>query len=177
MATDPQRLEIPYVRLKDANGKVFEFKTEAVTEEQIAGGERRRMDCVDCHNKVAHPFIATAERAVDRALADGRLDARLPFLRREAVRLLKAEVAYLEQPRRIEQMAQQLGLAPISPEHETTEDALIDVARHAPVAHAPASPTAAANDVTASAEAPEASPDDYPSPEQAVGQTSAEAPR
>jgi len=89
------------------------------------------------------------------------------------VRLLKAEVAYLEQPRRIEQLAQQLQLAPIKPEHETTEDALIDVARHAPAAHAPASPTAAANNDAAAAEAPEATPDDYPSPEQASG----EAPR
>jgi cell division protein FtsL len=97
------------------------------------------------------------------------------------VRLLKAEVAYLEQPRRIQMMAQQLGLAPISPERETTEDALIDVARHAPVPHAPASPTAAVNDGTAAAEAPESSPDDYPAPEeasgQASGQTSGEAPR
>lgn len=89
------------------------------------------------------------------------------------VRLLKAEVAYLEQPRRIEQLAQQLQLAPIKPEHETTEDALIDVARHAPAAHAPASPTAAVNGQAASAEAPEATPDDYPTPEQASG----EAPR
>ncbi|GGL45617.1 MULTISPECIES: cell division protein FtsL [Caulobacter] len=89
------------------------------------------------------------------------------------VRLLKAEVAYLEQPRRIEQLAQQLQLAPIKPEHETTEDALIDVARHAPAAHAPASPTAAANTDAAAAEAPESTPDDYPSPEQ----SSTEAPR
>ncbi|TCS14043.1 cell division protein [Caulobacter sp. BK020] len=89
------------------------------------------------------------------------------------VRLLKAEVAYLEQPRRIEQLAQQLQLAPIKPEHETTEDALIDVARHAPAAHAPASPTAAANTDAAAADAPESTPDDYPSPEQASG----EAPR
>jgi cell division protein FtsL len=89
------------------------------------------------------------------------------------VRLLKAEVAYLEQPRRIEQLAQQLQLAPIKPEHETTEDALIDVARHAPAVHAPASPTAAANTDAAAAEAPESTPDDYPPPEQATG----EAPR
>ena len=94
------------------------------------------------------------------------------------VRLLKAEVAYLEQPRRIEQLAQQLQLAPISPEHETTEDALIDVARHAPAAHTPASPTAAANNEAASAEAPEATPDDYPPPQPATGQApSGEAPR
>ena len=80
------------------------------------------------------------------------------------VRLLKAEVAFLEQPRRIEQYALQLQLAPIKPERETTEDALIDVARHAPVPTAPASPTAAANSDTAAAEAPEATPDDYPVP-------------
>jgi cell division protein FtsL len=88
------------------------------------------------------------------------------------IRLLKAEVAYLEQPSRIEKLAQDLQLAPIKPEHETTEDALIDVARHAPVAHAPASPTAAVNGDAAASDAPEAS-DDYPSPQPAAG----EAPR
>ena len=89
------------------------------------------------------------------------------------VRLLKAEVAYLEQPRRIQELAQQLQLAPISPERETTEEALIDVARHAPAAHAPASPTAAVNGAVASAEAPEATPDDDP----AATPAPAEAPR
>ena len=89
------------------------------------------------------------------------------------IRLLKAEVAFLEQPRRIEKLAQDQQLAPIRPEHETTEDALIDIARHAPVAHAPAPPTAAANGDAASAEQPEATPDDYPPPPP----TSGEAPR
>ena len=84
-------------------------------------------------------------------------------------------MAYLEQPQRIEQLAQQLQLAPIKPERETTEDALIDVARHGPVAVAPASPTAAANDAAAASEAPEATPDDYPTPEAAAAQ--AEPPR
>jgi len=81
------------------------------------------------------------------------------------IRLLKAEVAYLEQPRRIEQLAVGLQLAPIKPERETTEDALIDVARRAPVAHAPAPPEADAAGAAAAAEAPEATPDDYPAPE------------
>ena len=56
-------------------------------------------------------------------------------------RLLEAEVAHLEQPRRIEQMALALHLAPIAADRETTEDALIDVARHRappqPIALAP----------------------------------------
>ena len=79
----------------------------------------------------------------------------------EAVRkrLLEAEVAHLEQPRRIEQLAQMLQLKPIAPDHEITEDALIDVARRrelprAPVAAAPVAPEALATD------APEALPDD-----------------
>lgn len=83
----------------------------------------------------------------------------------EAVRkrLLEAEVAHLEQPRRIEQLAQMMQLQPISPDHEITEDALIDVARRrelprAPVTAAPESPDALA------ADAPEAVPDDVPPP-------------
>jgi len=87
------------------------------------------------------------------------------------IRLLKAEVAFLEQPQRIERLAQDQHLEPIKPERETTEDALIDVARHAPVAHAPAPPTVAANGDAASAEQPEATPDDYPPP------STGEAPR
>jgi cell division protein FtsL len=89
------------------------------------------------------------------------------------IRLLKAEVAFLEQPQRIERLAQDQHLEPIKPERETTEDALIDVARHAPVAHAPASPTVAVNGDAASAEQPEATPDDYPPPVLSSG----EAPR
>lgn len=89
VATDPQRLEIPYVRLKDASGQVFEFKTEAITEEQIEGGERRRMDCVDCHNRPTHDFFASPERAVDDAIATGAIPTTIPFVRRETVGALK----------------------------------------------------------------------------------------
>lgn len=79
----------------------------------------------------------------------------------EAVRkrLLEAEVAHLEQPRRIEQLAQMMQLQPIALDHEITEDALIDVARRhepprAPVATVPTAPGDLASD------APEALPDD-----------------
>lgn len=90
-------------------------------------------------------------------------------------RLLEAEVAHLEQPRRIEQLALMMQLKPIALDHEITEDALIDVARHrelprAPIAAIPAAPEALATD------APEALPDDAaipppppPPPPQAPG--------
>lgn len=90
IATDASRSTIPWVRVTNARGEVKEY-VEPGFDPAKASGERRRMDCIDCHNKVAHPFTASAERAVDRAFVDGRLDARLPFLRREAVRLLKAD--------------------------------------------------------------------------------------
>ncbi|PIB91126.1 cell division protein [Caulobacter sp. FWC2] len=83
-------------------------------------------------------------------------------------RLLEAEVAHLEQPRRIEQLAQMMQLKPIAPDHEISEDALIDVARRrelprAPISAAPVAPEALA------ADAPEAVPDDLPPPPQAEG--------
>lgn len=78
-------------------------------------------------------------------------------------RLLAAEVAHLEQPRRIEQLAQMMQLAPIAPDREITEDALIDVARRREPLSAP---VAAAPEVTdaLAADAPEALPEDAPPP-------------
>ncbi|MGV3519792.1 MAG: cytochrome C [Luteitalea sp.] len=96
LATDESRGTIPWVRVKNARGEVKEFVVDGF-DRATSGGETRRMDCVDCHSKVAHPFAASAERAVDRAFVDGRLDARLPYLRREAVKLLKAEYPSKEQ--------------------------------------------------------------------------------
>ena len=55
--------------------------------------ERRVMDCVDCHNRPTHIYDPTPEVAVDRALAHARLDVSLPYLRKQAVALLKGEKA------------------------------------------------------------------------------------
>ena len=57
----------------------------------VAGTPRRRMDCTDCHNRPAHSFSSTPERAVDAAINAGLIDATLPFVRREAVRALAAD--------------------------------------------------------------------------------------
>ncbi len=83
----------------------------------------------------------------------------------EAVRkrLLEAEVAHLEQPRRIEQLAQMMQLKPIAPDHEITEDALIDVARRRELPRVPLSAAPVAPEALA-ADAPEALPDDVPPP-------------
>jgi nitrate/TMAO reductase-like tetraheme cytochrome c subunit len=82
---------IPYVRLTDQRGRVREFYGEGVTRAQIAGRPVERMDCMDCHNRPAHTFDYTAQRAVDTAMALGRLPRELPYLRREAVAAVSAE--------------------------------------------------------------------------------------
>ena len=45
------------------------------------------MDCIDCHNRPAHSF-ESAERAVDSALADGRIDPTLPFVKQQGLEIL-----------------------------------------------------------------------------------------
>jgi hypothetical protein len=82
---------IPYVRLKDRNGNVREYFAQGVTPQQIAGGERRLMDCIDCHNRPSHPIAPTPERAVNDAMARGDIPKELPFIHREAVKALKGK--------------------------------------------------------------------------------------
>jgi hypothetical protein len=84
ITTDPKREVIPYVRLRDRTGTVREYVVEGTTPEQLAAGERRRMDCLDCHNRPAHTFSPTPERAVNEAMAQNRIPRELPFIRREA---------------------------------------------------------------------------------------------
>ncbi len=69
IATDDERQVIPYVKVTDRAGNVREYVAEGVTPDELAKGERRRMDCIDCHNRPSHKFAATPERAVNEALS------------------------------------------------------------------------------------------------------------
>jgi hypothetical protein len=48
------------------------------------------MDCVDCHNRPSHTFHSP-EQEVDDALQSGHVARDLPFVRREGLKLIKAE--------------------------------------------------------------------------------------
>jgi hypothetical protein len=90
IATDRERQMIPYVRVTDRDGRVREFVTAGTMPEQIAKGERRRMDCMDCHNRPSHVVAPTPDRAVNEAMARGAIPLTLPFIHRESVKALKA---------------------------------------------------------------------------------------
>lgn len=91
VALDDKREQIAYVRVATPDGTVREYFAEGKTEADLAGRALRRMDCIDCHNRPAHQFGSTPERAVDAALGEGLMSPKIPFVRREAVRALRAE--------------------------------------------------------------------------------------
>ena len=91
IATDDKRQVIPWVRVKDRFGSVREYVVEGVTPEQLAKGEKRTMDCMDCHNRPSHAIAATPERAINELIARGDIPKSLPFVRRETVKALKVE--------------------------------------------------------------------------------------
>jgi hypothetical protein len=61
-------------------------------------GERRLMDCIDCHNRAAHTFL-TAEDALNRAMAENAVSPELPWIHKEGVELLKANYTSEDQAR------------------------------------------------------------------------------
>lgn len=83
------RQEIAWVKVVSEDGKetVYTSKDNPPDAKLLAGENLRKMDCMDCHNRPSHHFLSPA-RAVDQALASGRLDASLPFLKVQAVKAL-----------------------------------------------------------------------------------------
>ena len=106
ITTDAKREKIPYVRLRERNGTVREYTAKGATPGQLAQGQRRRMDCTDCHNRPAHTFDFTPERAVNNAMAQGRIPRELPFIRREALAAITLE--YADRPAALAAIASRL---------------------------------------------------------------------
>ena len=86
IATDNQLLSIPWVRMTNAQGVVTEYRT-ADFQDDPAKHRIRRMDCMDCHTRPAHN-VHSPNEAVDLALATGRLDSNLPWVKSKAVAAL-----------------------------------------------------------------------------------------
>ena len=92
ISTDDHRQVIPWVRIKDRLGNITEYydRNRPLSAPEIATGNKRRMDCVDCHNRPAHVYLPP-DIAVDQAFVAGRLDPALPFLKKQAVEVLSKQ--------------------------------------------------------------------------------------
>lgn len=83
IATDEQRQVIPWVRLTNAKGEVTEYRAPDFKDDPSKHAIRR-MDCLDCHNRPAHQFRAPND-AVDLAMATGRIDPSIPWVKSNVV--------------------------------------------------------------------------------------------
>jgi formate-dependent nitrite reductase cytochrome c552 subunit len=90
IATDPTRTTIPWVQKRNDDGSETVFATAAAGK-GVPQGERRVMDCIDCHNRAAHTFV-TAEDALNRAMAEGAVSPELPWVHKKGLELLKANL-------------------------------------------------------------------------------------
>jgi hypothetical protein len=92
VSIDEQRQVIPVVYYTDDKGKTVEYVSSDIkaTKEQLAKGENRAMDCIDCHNRPTHAF-ELPENAVDLRMSRGLISAELPYVRKKAVELLKTD--------------------------------------------------------------------------------------
>jgi nitrate/TMAO reductase-like tetraheme cytochrome c subunit len=92
ISIDAQRQVIPVVEYIDDHGKTVTFVSTDVkaTKQQLEQGEHRTMDCVDCHNRPTHTF-EMPDSAVDKRMDTGNISPELPFIKKKAVELLKAD--------------------------------------------------------------------------------------
>jgi nitrate/TMAO reductase-like tetraheme cytochrome c subunit len=84
-AADKKRQTIPWVEYRDSGSGVT--RTYAATGVTTGVFE---MQCVDCHNRPAHAF-EVPDRAVDNAIAIGKLPSSLPFIKKIGLELIKGD--------------------------------------------------------------------------------------
>jgi len=92
VSIDDARQVIPVVYYTNDQGKTTEYVSTDIkaTKEQLDKGEKRAMDCIDCHNRPTHAF-ELPENAMDDRMSRGLVSPDLPFIKKKAVELLKAD--------------------------------------------------------------------------------------
>lgn len=89
-AKDDKRQDIAWVRVTDKkSGETRVYRNEEFKGEPAAE-QLRRMDCLDCHNRPAHNFVS-ANDSIEKAMAEGRISTKLPFVKRSAVQAMIQE--------------------------------------------------------------------------------------
>ena len=94
-AADQKRQAIPWVEYT-AGGVTREYAASGPNAGATHGLPIYEMQCADCHNRASHSFELPA-RAVDQAIAEGRISASLPFIKKIGVELLKANYSSQEE--------------------------------------------------------------------------------
>ena len=97
---DPKREAIPWVRAIGFDGKARIYRAEDgnTAGKEPALEQKRIMDCIDCHNRVGHPFNPP-DRIVNALLSLKLIDPSLPDIKSTAVQALEGKYASEEAAR------------------------------------------------------------------------------
>lgn len=94
ISTDSSRQTINSISKTNPDGSITEFVSS--DSKNPATGEKHVMDCIDCHNRAAHSFVAP-EEALNKDMAAGTPSLSLPFIHKQGVALLTADYASQEE--------------------------------------------------------------------------------
>jgi len=100
-ATDPKRIDIPWIRVKRLDGKerVYRSAETKLTDADAAKAGTRRMDCVDCHNRQGHAYNPP-DLILNAMLSVGFVDAGLPEIKSVSVKALEAPYVSREEAKK-----------------------------------------------------------------------------
>lgn len=88
VTTDSMLQQIPWVRYRNEDGTYSVFRSDKQpADAPPPAGTMRNLDCMDCHNRAGHNFM-TPQESVDLALNSRQMDDSLPYIKREAVKVL-----------------------------------------------------------------------------------------
>ncbi len=93
-ATDRERQQIPYVAVMNPDGSKTEYVDveSGIDPAAIQFAQLQKMDCITCHNRVAHGIDGPAD-AVDSMLTRGLISAEIPDIKKLAVEKLSGNYA------------------------------------------------------------------------------------
>ena len=94
IARDRKRQDIPWVATRDAEGKtiIYQNVDDPISEEDLSNLERRKMDCIDCHNRPSHNYHPP-QRSVNHVMSQGWIDPTLPSAKSISVDVLERPYA------------------------------------------------------------------------------------
>lgn len=101
LALDEKRQNIVWVGVEKGTDGLEEYidtGQEGEVTPQRLDEEKRLMDCMDCHNRATHVF-RSPEELINMALAQGKIDKTLPFIKREGMRALDPPSSSLDEAR------------------------------------------------------------------------------
>ncbi|MCF8372663.1 MAG: NapC/NirT family cytochrome c [Bacteroidales bacterium] len=78
---------VKYINLESGDTLIYQNTEEPLDEETIMASTPRTMDCIDCHNRPSHKYLAPQDY-IDHAIAKGEISSDLPEIKTIAMQVL-----------------------------------------------------------------------------------------